>query len=233
MMTRFPLCSTALRLATLLLGLSASAATACGDYFVSFRFGGVIDDSDTSLVEVGTRFSGIFTYDLDADDQDDDPEQGYYVYPLPGSAPAGLTYTVGDLSFAASTELELIMQNDVSGLIDRFIFEGTSPGGIGDAIDGYFVFNGATLDAFTSDRPPPSLDLAAFETTTFGGTVLVRGARGRPVEVSFFGTLDTLTPITITAVPEPSALLLMGIGTLATLGSALGRRRINRAGSTA
>jgi hypothetical protein len=224
MLTRFPLRSTALRLATLALALAATTGPARAD-LITFAFGGVIDDSETSRVPEGTPFSGTITYDLDAIDEDDDPTYGSYTFPLPDSAPVGFTYTVGALTFAANEEAYLIVFND-GPRGDGFIFRGSRPG-TNQLIDGQITIFGLDETVFPTDRPPVALNLADFAFAEFSGVFRVPppGPRQPSVEYTFSGPISTLT---LVPVPEPSGLVLMGTGSLVVLAFAVRRSRGNR-----
>lgn len=221
MKTRSPLRSNIVQIAALVLAIAAIARPARAD-LITFAFGGVIDDSETSRVPEGTPFSGTITYDLDAIDEDDDPTYGSYTFPLPDSAPVGFMYTVGALTFTANEEAYLIVFND-GPRGDRFIFRGSRPGN-NQLIDGQITLFGVNEAVFSSDRPPGALDLASFPFAEFSGTFRVPppGPRQPSVEYAFSGPISTLT---LVPVPEPSGLVLMGTGVLAILALALRRSR--------
>lgn len=237
MMNRFSRPSTTFRLAAIVMAIAAPAAPAHAGRLVSYSFSGVIDDSETSRVDEGTPFSGTITYDLDAVDLSEESiNTGLYEFLLPDSAPVGFTYTIGERLFAADELAELIVYDDrVTGEgaspFDFFSFRGDAGGGVeGRLVEGYVDLIGPS-SVFSSDRPPAALRLSDFEFAQFTGSILVRvpSPRGgfRLVPYSFSGPIDSLT--LLVSVPEPSGLVLMGIGGVAVLAMALRRTRGDRA----
>ncbi|MDX2035253.1 MAG: PEP-CTERM sorting domain-containing protein [Isosphaeraceae bacterium] len=219
--------------------LAATGPAANAAQYITFAFSGVVDDSQTSLVTEGTPFSGTFTYDLDAFDAIDDPILGAYSFPLPGSAPVGFAYTLGVRSFIASESVDLSILDYSedhsefdSFLEDSFNIGGSSPGLEGDLIDGSVDLIGP-VSTFSTDRPPGTLELSAFAFGGFSGTILATFTeliRGRPVtrvgERIFTGSIESLTLVSIVSTPEPSGVVLLGTGGLATLGSLVRRYRV-------
>ncbi|MFO0949704.1 MAG: PEP-CTERM sorting domain-containing protein [Isosphaeraceae bacterium] len=219
-MSKSPVCNTALRLLGLALAIVAASESAQAGHLVTFNFGGVINESETSRVPEGTPFSGTITYDLDADDEDDDPTYGSYTFPLPSAAPVEFSYTVGALTFTANEEAYLVVFND-GPRGDGLVFRGSRPGN-NQLIDGQITLFGISEAVFSSDRPPGTLNLADFASAEFSGTFRVPPPTPRQPssEYSFSGTIDTLA---LASVPEPSSLALMGTGVMAVLACALRR----------
>ncbi len=197
--------------AVVLLGL-ASAAPARAELLVTFQFEGVISRSTSPLVQVGDRFSGTFTYDLEAiDELPGSPEFGFYSFELPQPRPVGMSYTAGSFSHSSQFLVDVLVFNDFFGDTLSLLSDGLQGPGFFPSMGEIFL-DDPTGTALSSDRPPATLDLAAFSTRTFVGNI----APG-----SFFeGEIQTLT-----FVPEPGTLTLLGVGAVLLFGARRLRRR--------
>lgn len=206
-----------LSLAVAVLALAAPAPARAE--FVTFQFEGVITRSTSLLVSEGDRFSGTFTYDLGAIDEDpDNPTVGFYSFELPQARPVGMSYTAG--SFAHSTQLivEMLILND-SLFGDTLLFGSDTLTGPGvNPPSGFITLEDPTGTAFSSDRPPATLDL-----TRFSSFRLFEGRDGSP-QGFFEGEIQALT-VVAQPVPEPGTLTLMGVGAVLLLGGRCLRRR--------
>lgn len=212
-----------------LLAASVTGGTAHAG-FVTVRFSGVINDTQTSQVNVGDPFTVTFTYDLDAIDLngvDVDPFGwfGGYRFPLP-AAPVGFSYTAGSVSFVAQTSAFLSVDNLFDNPIpfdpdDDFFRDNLALGGetegvpIGAPNMGVLQFIGSGVDIFPSDRPPATLDLADFEFASFTGSIRRRSTRPNPGTESRFSGTVLAVEVVQTPVPATAALLALGATVLA------------------
>ena len=97
-----------------------SAQSSRASTLVTYAFGGDITESGSSLVHVGDRFTGQFTFDRNALDTDADPSSGHYGYGhfpnlLPGTNFVGMTYSAGSLSHSAKWTLSFDVWNNDAG----------------------------------------------------------------------------------------------------------------------
>jgi hypothetical protein len=215
-MHQFAITKAVTRPIVIVLGLLVGSGTAHAATLVTYEFAGVIDQSYYSFVNIGEPFSGAFTYDLDAIDQEPgDPEYGYYVneaVPPPG-LPVGLSYAVGPLSFRTEyVEVEIYDDNfedSVSLMSDDPL---TGPAGAAGAI----YLTAAGHDVITSDRPPAMLNLANFSSAELWISVYPACDPREPCRPDFVsGNIETLRLVSI--VPEPASIamfLSLGFGCL-------------------
>jgi hypothetical protein len=188
---------------------------------VTHYFEGVVDVSDSALVNVGDRLRGTITYDLDSLDREpDDPNAFFYWLPpgwaleeFPVDSPVGMSYTVGSHSHRTSELFELLIDNDSDFSPPDFIYIGSDAlGGPGTSPPGAYIELGdPTGTALSSDRPPVGLDLAKFAETTFWGF---------DGQDSFTAQLDVLQEI-----PEPATVMLLVAASLFCGAALLIRRR--------
>jgi hypothetical protein len=201
----------------------SSAMHARAGALVTFPFRGVIEDSNSSIVQVGDPFWGMFTYDLDAPNQAPplpfpvvpNPPAGLYDFVLPQDSPVGMTFTAGSISYSTRSTLTVTVTNDDPLLGDSLDVD--SDGGVGGIVpphvSGEVFLQDLSLTALSSLQPPATLDLGAFgDSREFSGTDGTRGG-------SFDGVI-----LTLSSVPEPGSLTLSLIG----VSISLSYRRIHR-----
>jgi uncharacterized membrane protein len=161
---------------------------------VTFQFGGVVTDSSSAEVAVGDRFRGMFTYDLDAVDENPDSNSvGAYYFEMPEAQPIGMQYAVGTLSHRTGILADLLIFNDTFPGEDWFVFGSDAfSGPTLTPSHGSLALIDDTMTAFDSDRPPLTLDLARFSFVRFEGS-------DGSLEGQFGGDVDELR-----LVPSPN-----------------------------
>jgi hypothetical protein len=186
-------------------------ASVQAETLVTHYFEGDVNDSTSSLVAVGDRVTGTFTYDLDWDDRvPNDPNWFFHLFPpgfsveeYPVDSPVGMSFTVGSLSHRTSMVFELTVDNDNP---DDYMYIGSDNLAPTHRLGGYIDLVDAAGLAFSSERPPAMLDLSAFTDIAFWGSDGLGGG--------FLATLDVLR-----TVPEPATLpvLVAGLATCSLL----------------
>jgi hypothetical protein len=177
-------------------------------------------------VQVGTPFSGSFTYDSQAVDQNPDPTLGLYLFTSP---PAAFRIAVGNYVFEApSSAPDLAMFIENSGARDGFAIGGGTPISISGPLDPVFeaFLEQETTVGFGLSAPPPGpltgdgLPTSAPAVSDWT-TRLIR-IEASPGPSPIFSIQGTVTTI----VPEPSTacLLLVALSGMAGLARLRARR---------
>jgi hypothetical protein len=208
--------------------LCSGLAAPCAAAPVTFAFTGTVADgqvspADTSgiVIEAGMRFSGSYTFESTAPDDNSAPRGANYFMQ---GAPYGMTFSLGAFTTSLSVDMEISTwqanpgnsdQYSASGCWDAFCSENASMHlrGLDDTL----------LESGALPLTPPLL--AALESNYFRYNHFFPDAWEG---TSFAGTIDSLVcsagcdPVVGAPVPEPGTLLLIGPA-LAALG--LRRRR--------
>jgi hypothetical protein len=177
-------------------------------------------------VQIGTPFSGSFSYDSGAVDQNPDPTLGTYLFT---TAPAAFRIEVGNYVFEAPSsapDLAIFIEN--SGARDGFAIGGGTPITISGPLDPAFegFLEQETTVGFGLSAPPPgplgsdalpTSAPAVFDWTT--RTILIEASPGPSPIFSIQGSVTTI-------VPEPSTayLLFVALSGMAALARLRARR---------
>lgn len=193
-------------------------ATSADAALIEHRFGGVITAADPSNgVAPGTRFSGTFAYDP-ATKPGGIMFEGYHSYdfnyPLsgaPAASPSLLTLEVGGVPVYDRQGLQVNLTNEIAFHSDM---SRTEVRGTSDQLLVQLALVNPTNSVNSSLELPLALSLGDFPEAKL---LVVNRASGKG-EHLFEGTIDTLT-----LVPEPGVLSLVGLA-----GIGLAARRIRR-----
>jgi len=170
-------------------------------------------DLFSDLILADNAFSGQFTYETNSLGSSITDVRAIY-----RSALKGLEVNINnDFTFSTygiGTGVVNIHNNDQSVVLsDSFSILDSYYSGENRYTTHIFLFDRSA--SFTNDiLIPDSLDLSSFDNTNSFNTSFVNTVSGD--RLSLFGTLETLTPLTPT--PEPTTILLFGIGLLGVAG---------------
>lgn len=201
------------RLAAIVLGLALCWRPAAADILTYNFTATVVDQTDLGL-SVGDLVTGSFSYDTAATDFN-------VGNPLIGAYFQGQTlqFAVGAISATAPLDAIVVENGDPDELRAGSINVTSWEIGL--------VLADHDQTVFTSDAlPAPLPDLGEFEDREFSARLL----DGTDLLGSFEAQITSLTLVTVTEVPEPSTLAMLG-GSLLAGALAAGRRR--RASSVA
>ncbi len=178
------------------LAISSSSALAS---LLTAEFKGTIDNvlaAGSTGAVVGEPWTATYTFDSTTPDTNGDPSLGDYVV-------TSVTFDIGGTFITITSPLIQVDNDNALFLRDAYSLTGGSP------IDGGALFAVDLLDTdmtelFDDSLPLVALDLGQFETL---GLTLVSN--------DFFTTWVTGTVDSMTLIPEPTSLALLGFGGLA------------------
>ncbi len=181
----------------LLFGLLLVSVTTANANLVQYDITGVVSASTLPGVSAGDSWTAMFTVDTTVADINSDPSFGAYPMNSSFHLTIGPTFTRDYPNFMVSTA------NDSPGF-DRVGFSAPQPYSLMPEYVAIALID-TTSTVFNSDALPTSINLSQFDDTSINFPVLDSSTGKYPNRLT--GTVTA-----VTAVPEPSTLLLLGAG---------------------